>query len=244
MKMDFRDKTVVIVGGDDAVGSAAALAFARMGAHIFVCGGCREGMERLSCSAWKEQLTVAGTMLAMTDDKALEGFLKNVDGNAIDVLVCNGHTEIPRKPATQLTAEEWDTALDGTLRLDWKAAILALPRLRAKEGSSIVFVTTAGVRHPSLLNGISAVCSAGVESMTKTLSSEIASSHIRVNAVAAGDTAPENGCAMSSVAAGEDVAGTILFLASDAASYCTGTMVEVSGSEYLLSSEKNSERGV
>ena len=76
-----------------------------------------------------------------------------------------------------------------------------------------MLLTDSALHRPGPLEGVAAVCAAGVESMTKTLASELASRRIRVNAAALGGGV-------------SDLAGAVLFLASQAAPYCTGTLLE------------------
>lgn len=209
MNADFNGKTAVVAGTDPA-GQSVALALARAGARVFACGGQLGELEAL---AWKEGLSIQTKKLAIADGGDLPAFLREAGEaqGAIHVLVCNAQAAPVRKPVTQVTPEEWSAALDGSLRADWKAAAAAVPYLERAEGAALVFLTTAARR--DRLDGVRAVCAAGVESMTKTLASELASRHIRVNAVAVG---PQ----------GEQAAGAVLFLAGGAASYCTGALLE------------------
>ena len=210
MKADFHGKTAVIVGADPA-GQAAALALAREGAAVYACG---EYFGELETLAWKEGLSIHTEKLSLTDDPALASFITaaGAQTGAIHVLVCNGQGPVIHKPVTDVEPQEWSRALDQTLRVDWKAVSTALPWLEKAKGA-VVFLTSAAQSHLTGDNGVAAVCAAGTESMIKTLASEVASRQIRVNGVALGAEAGE-------------AAGAVLFLASEDASYCTGTTLE------------------
>lgn len=153
--------------------------------------------------------------LRPADDQALLAFIAAAweQTGAIHILVCDGRVAPVYKPLTEVTPEEWSCAIASTLRMNWKAVTAALPYMEGAELPAIVLITDPAVYHAGPLDGVAAVCAAGVESMTKTLASELASRHIRINAVAAPEQASE-------------LAGAVLFLASHGASYCTGTMLE------------------
>ena len=137
---------------------------------------------------------------------------------AIHVMVCNGRSAPVRKPLTEVKPEEWSCAFAETLRTDWKAVLAALPYLERAQDPAVVLLTDSALHRPGPLEGVAAVCAAGVESMTKTLASELASRRIRVNAAALGGGV-------------SDLAGAVLFLSSQAASYCTGTLLEAGNTD-------------
>ena len=216
MNADFHGKTAVVAGGDPA-GQAVALALAREGADVFVCG---EHLGELETLAWKEALSIHTEKLPLTDDDALTAFVAAAGERmgAIHVMVCNGRSAPVRKPLTEVTPEERSCAFAETLRTDWKAVLAALPYLERAQDPAVVLLTDSALHRPGPLEGVAAVCAAGVESMTKTLASELASRRIRVNAAALGGGV-------------SDLAGAVLFLASQAASYCTGTLLEAGNTD-------------
>ena len=118
MNADFHGKTAVVAGGDPA-GQAVALALAREGADVFVCG---EHLGELETLAWKEALSIHTEKLPLTDDDALTAFVAAAGERmgAIHVMVCNGRSAPVRKPLTEVTPEEWSCAFAETLRTDWK----------------------------------------------------------------------------------------------------------------------------
>ena len=201
-----------VVTGTDAAGRSAALALAREGAAVYLCGPQPAELESL---AEAEGLDIHTGRLELTDDRALSGYISSAGRaqGAIHVLVCGGRGTPVRTPVAETAPEAWSGALDAALRTRWKAVTAALPYLERAGAGAVVLLTSAALLHPAPGDGVDAVCAAGVESMTKTLASELASRHIRVNTVALdGDGA----------AAG----GPVVFLASDRASYCTGALLE------------------
>ena len=211
MKADFCGKTAVVVGNNSAC-RATALALDREGAKVFICGEHPIEPEAAACMQAQK---IHMAQLRPADDQALLAFIAAAweQTGAIHILVCDGRVAPVYKPLTEVTPEEWSDAIASTLRMNWKAVTAALPYMEGAELPAIVLITDPAVYHAGPLDGVAAVCAAGVESMTKTLASELASRHIRINAVAAPEQASE-------------LAGAVLFLASHGASYCTGTMLE------------------
>ncbi len=224
MKWSFTDKTVVIIGSDDKPGEDVAVAFARLGASVYACGQDKGRLARLNALAKNELLTLSAEECDIQNKNNLGHFLSSFE-TGIDVVVINANVTFNYKPATQISTSEWQEVFDRMFYVSWKAAVLSIPFLKIKGDASLIFMTSSGVRNPSAENAISAVCSAGIESMAKTLSSEVASSKIRVNAVAVADEMYLKGQENTVM----DVSGAILFLASDLSSYCTGYMLEASG---------------
>lgn len=215
MKADFYGKTAVVVGTDPA-GWEAALALAREGAAVYACGEWPGELETL---AQTQDLSIQAEKCSLTDDAALASFLASVGAQTggIHVLVCSGQGPAIRKPVTAVEPQEWSCAFDQTLRVNWKAVTLALPWLEKTQGA-VVFLISAARSCLTGDNGVDAVCAAGMESMLKTMASELASRKIRVNGVALGTGEKE-------------AAGAVLFLASEGASYCTGTILEAGTTE-------------
>ena len=224
MKWSFTDKTVVIIGSDDKPGEDVAAAFARLGASVYACGQDQGCLARLNALAKNELLALSAEECDIQNKSHLGNFLSSFEAG-IDVVVVNANVTFNYQPATQIQASEWQAAFDRMFYVSWKAAVLAMPLLQIKENASLIFMTSSGVRQPTAENAISAVCSAGIESMTKTFSSEVASSKVRVNAVAVADEMYLKGQESPVM----DVSGAVLFLASDLSSYCTGYMLEASG---------------
>ncbi len=238
-------KTAFITGATRGIGLAAARAFAREGALVGVCA--RDGKAAETAAASLAEFGRAGIPYALdvsdhpACDRAIEDFTAKA-GNRLDILVNNAgltrDTLILR-----MSDAQWDevirTNLNGTFYCT-KAALR--PMLKQRYGRIINITSVSAIMgNPGQANY--AASKGGVIAFTKTVAKELASRNITVNAVAPGfiktvltdamTEAARDGI-MGAIPLGrfgepEDLAGPILFLASDEASYITGQVLQVDG---------------
>ena len=116
-------------------------------------------------------------------------------------------------------------------------------------GGSIINVASINGKNPGLLQGVYSITKAAVINMTESFAKELGTSKVRVNALLPGGTDTKFASALvkndsiretmlqhvplKRIAAPDEMAGAVLYLASDAASYCTGTTLAVDGG-YLI----------
>jgi len=143
-------------------------------------------------------------------------WINSISGN-IDALFCDSTVADPGLTATELSPGIIRDIMRKSAYLCWKSARYCVPLMRSTEGSAIVFITNNSIRHPKKRNIVSSICSTSVESITKNFASEVASRGIRICTVMHDENCDPL-----------HVAGSAVFLASDEASYITGTAVEVS----------------
>ena len=240
----FKDKIVVITGGNSGCGLGAARAFAAEGAHVVATG-------RDPASLAAAATEIAGLETALLDVAnvaAIEDFMRGVGEKhgRIDVLFANAGTSA-MLPVERTTEQVWDQIHDANLKGAFFTVRAALPFMH--RGAAIVFnASLAAHRSPPGASAYAA-SKAGVVALGRTMADEFAGRGIRVNVVSPGpiDTSlpdrtlgvpPEASSfvrqRMSETPLGrvgtiEELAHAVLFLASDQAAFVTGAELVVDG---------------
>ena len=243
--MVLAGKTAIITGGSSGIGREIALRFAREGASVAIAG-----RDLSKAEAVVAEITAAGgTARAYACDVAkkadVDALVEAVttDFGGLDILIANAGFWL-KKPIEELTEEDWDKTIGINLKGSFFSAQAVIPAMRAQGGGKIVLLgSTAGmIAYPN--GGVYCTSKAGVIMLTKVLAAELARHGINVNCLSPGGTAtPLNAEVRQDPAAHEklagmtptgkgfidpaDMAGTALFLASDAANAVHGVNIAV-----------------
>jgi NAD(P)-dependent dehydrogenase (short-subunit alcohol dehydrogenase family) len=242
---DAQPRVALVTGAASGIGAATCHFLAAAGVRIAAADQKLDGLAALR-EALGSHTDFLGVALDVRDEAAQQAFVEQTEntlGAITDVVPCAGLAR--SAPAETMTAEQWDLVLDINLRgtfLTCKAAALAmLPRRR---GSIVCIASiTAKGGQPGRANY--AASKWGLVGLVKSLASEWGNRGIRVNAVAPNGVetpmlkvgVPEhfrNAVMLDRTPLGrfarpEEIAQTIGFLLSDAASYITGSILEVDG---------------
>ena len=240
--MEFINKVVLITGGSRGIGKAIAGVFAMQGAAVAIAyaAGAQDADTVAAAirRAGRRAVAIQADVSKANDVAALLEQVLQPWGR-LDVLVNNAGINV-RTPPDQLTLREWDEVVGVNLTGAFLCSQAATPALRAA-GGSIVNITS--IR--ALIGGSSlpyAASKGGLMAFTKTLAATLAP-EVRVNAVAPGytDTAllayltlEERTRIAARIPLGrfaepEEIAKTVLFLASKRASYMTGQTLVADG---------------
>jgi NAD(P)-dependent dehydrogenase (short-subunit alcohol dehydrogenase family) len=257
MDLELDDKVVLITGGSDGLGRAAAARLVAEGARVAICARDEQRLESTAAELEAIGADSGGEVLAMpadvTDPAALEGFLGAAveRWGRVDGLVNNaGETSAMRFES--LT----DEALDRDLELKVYAAVrlirLALPLLRRSPGPSVVNVLSIGAKAPTPRSTPTTISRAAGLALTKVLASELGPEGVRVNAICVGlvesgqwvRLAEERGMAIDDLQAalvedagvplgrvgrGDEFGDLAAYLLSARSSYVTGTAINLDG---------------
>lgn len=234
---DLSDRVALVVGAGSGIGEASAHGLAAFGARVLCADINAEAVQRVA-----EAIGDHATPLVM-DIRSAESIAQALrEAPPIDVLVCTPSINV-RKPLLQLSEEEFDRVVSLNLR----GTFLVLRHVAQgmavrKRGSIIVFSSIRGdVVEPG--QGAYAATKAGVRQLCRALAAELGPHNVRVNLIAPGIVetpltaqirnhpdwyrayAEKN--AFKRWAQPHEMVGAVIFLASDASSYVTGSVVYV-----------------
>ncbi len=240
----FDGRSVIVTGGASGFGEAMARAFAAEGASVLVADLDGEGAKRVAADL--PGAIAVRTDVASSEDNATMAATAVEAFGRIDVVAANAGVPHRFTNLIDLAVEEWDRMFAVNTRSVFLAAKYCVGHM--PRGSSIVSTSSIGARRPR--PGLTAYNAAkgAVLTLTRGLAAELAPA-IRVNAVcpvsaatgfdmnAVGvESLPEEieasvvaGIPMGRRATPTDVAGAVLFLASDDASFLTGVCLDVDG---------------
>jgi NAD(P)-dependent dehydrogenase (short-subunit alcohol dehydrogenase family) len=244
--MRFEGRVAIVTGGGAGIGRATCLAFAREGATVAV-------VDLKAADAIAGEIETAGGRAApyaadVSRSADVEAMVADVVRRfgSVDILVNNAGIGRPGG-IEDVTEEEWDRTLAVDLKAHFLCCRAVVPHMRRRGRGHIVNVASIAGRHVSLANSIPYTSAkAGVIGFTRHLAQEVGPDGIRVNAVAPGpvNTGFRNSVVARSneweaqvrariplryVSEAEEQAAVILFLASDAASFVHGAIVDVNG---------------
>ena len=234
-------RKILVTGGSSGIGAAIAQVFASDGDHVIATGATKEEVERAQVQS--ESTAISFQELDIRDGSAVQACIEEID--SLDVLVnCAGVIRRNAEHEPEVFADVIDINLNGSMRV----CTVAREKLKQRKGCIINTASMLSFFGGGLVPGYSA-SKGGIAQLTKSLAIAYAPDGIRVNAVAPGWIAtqltqalqedPQRSEAILSRTPlgrwGEpaDVAGPVLFLASDAARFVTGVVLPVDGG-YLI----------
>jgi 3-oxoacyl-[acyl-carrier protein] reductase len=242
-------KVAVVTGASRGIGRATAFRLAEAGARVVVNYRSDEQSARALCG---ELLDIGAESFAFRADCAQPDEGRALISSAadefggVDLVVANaGIWE--GAPIAQLDEELWDRVIDVNLKGTWSVCHAAAPQLKKRGGNIVIVSSTAGQRGEAGYSNYAA-SKGGQISFAKSLATELAPD-VRVNCVAPGwvdtelndpvfgDTAYKRTVAdnipLRRIATADDVACSIVFLASDLARHITGEVLNVNGGAVL-----------
>lgn len=251
--MDFSltGKVAIITGGSRGIGEAVAIAYAKAGADVAVVGRHLEDLEAVAEKLRAEgvrALPVASHVGRMENIQPLVDTVKKELGR-IDILVNNAASNPTMDKAIDVDERSWDTIMNLNLKGLFFLSQAAARVMRDQgAGGRIINVSSAGGIRPHILP-LYSISKGALAMTTKVMAQEWAQYGICVNAVAPGLTQTKFSKALwdndenlkyllgriplNRYAQPDEIAGIMLFLASEAGSFVTGTLIPVDGGESI-----------
>lgn len=232
-------RIALVTGSALRTGRELALALARAGADVAIHyrgskNDAFSAVDEVRALGRKSVAVQAELGDALATERAVNEAAEELGG--LDILVNNVGATVWKK-LDQLSPDEWRQSLDGTVTATYHATQAALPHLRRGGFGRIINIldSDADRLRPTLLATPYKIGKTGSLILTKSYAAQEAEHGITVNAVSPGTLEnSEVKPPVEHIPAGrygslEDLAATVLFLASDAASYVTGNNIKVSG---------------
>lgn len=259
METGLRNRVAIVAASSQGIGFATAEAFAAEGASVAMCA---RNADTLNAAAGKirqkHNADVFAESLDVTDPSAVHGFVKAVVARfgAADICVTNAGGP-PAKGFLSATIEDWRKAIDQNFMSAVYFSREVIPYMQKKGWGRIVTITSITTKQPVVDLVLSNAVRAGVVGLVRSLANEFGKDGILVNNVGPGFTATDRLKHLAkarSAATGKpegeifdawaadsplkrlgeprEVAETILWLASDRASFVTGQTILVDGGAY------------
>jgi 3-oxoacyl-[acyl-carrier protein] reductase len=246
---DLAGKVIVVTGGSRGIGAQTAREFAAQGAKVCIVGRDQAALDEVADGIAKELAGTAGVLSVVadvTDAAAIAQVRDQVEAafGPVDVLAAFAGGQGAPVPTVQLTEERWRQVLDSDLTSAFLTVQAFLPGMVERGTGAIVLMSSAAGRQPSQANLAYGVANAGLVMMVRQLATEVGPEGVRINCIAPSSVLTEKVERMMPAQIQEkvaaihplrrlgtthDVAQTALFLASDAASWITGSTVDVAG---------------
>jgi 3-oxoacyl-[acyl-carrier protein] reductase len=261
--LEFKDTVVIVTGAARGIGEATAWAFAKRGAIAVIVDINGAGAKKVVADIHAKGFNAIAYTVDVSDNNAVDEMVEDVfkKFGRIDVLVNNAYISGGYALVTETSQETWDKVIAVNLTGYFNCAKTVAKKMIPKKSGKIVNISSGAGVNGSLSSGVQYPASkAGIIGLTKGLAGDLAPFGINVNCITPGlirTWAPEE---MAEQATGwtlekveryievevplkrvgepEDIAETVVFLSSNAASYIVGEVINVDGGGMLDSVAK------
>ncbi|WP_316824241.1 SDR family oxidoreductase [Pedobacter miscanthi] len=239
--MDFTNKNVVVTGGTTGIGLATAKAFINAGANVWITGRKAENLQKASAEINSTKLnTIVADTSKLADISVLEKAIAE-KGEKVDVLFLNAGIAT-FEPIADVTEANFDVQFNTNVKGHFFTLQKLLPHLA--DGAAVLFTSSTVATAANLGASVYSATKGALNKIAQIAANELAGRKIRVNIVSPGPVATpglENALpaeakemlagatALQRLGNPDEIAKTVLFLASDAASFITGTEIVADG---------------
>ena len=242
--INFKNKKILVTGATGGIGKALVQKFVSLEGNVLATGTKTEKLDALK----KEFPNINILKFDISDHSKIEEFIENVSSQLVglDILVNNAGINMDNL-SLRMKDDEWKKVIDLNLGSTFFLCKYGIKKMLKNKYGRIVNITSVVGHTGNLGQSNYAASKAAIVGMSKSLAIEYAKKNITINCVSPGfiqskmtDGIVESIKAvltsripMAKLGKGEDVANTVAFLSSDAASYITGQTIHVNGGMYM-----------
>jgi len=242
--INFKNKKILVTGATGGIGKALVQKFVSLEGNVLATGTKTEKLDDLK----KEFPNINVLKFDISDHSKIEEFIENVSSQLVglDILVNNAGINMDNL-SLRMKDDEWKKVIDLNLGSTFFLCKYGIKKMLKNKYGRIVNITSVVGHTGNIGQSNYAASKAAIIGMSKSLAIEYAKKNITINCVSPGfiqskmtDSILENIKAvltsripMAKLGKGEDVANTVAFLSSDAASYITGETIHVNGGMYM-----------
>ena len=244
---DLTGKVALVTGASRGIGESIARTLAAYGAHVITSSRKIEGCEAVAAAIREEGGSAEAFACHIGDMEQIESVWAHIQEThgKVDILVNNAAANPYFGPVEDTDLGAFHKTVDVNIRGYFFMCARAAQLMKQQGGGAIVNVASVNGVNPGHYQGIYSVTKAAVISMTKSFAMELGPQNIRVNALLPGLTDTKFASALTTndaikqkamahipmkrVADPDEMAGTVLYLVSDASSYTTGACINADG---------------
>ncbi len=253
--MSLKNKVALVTGGAQGIGAGIVRCLAQQGAKVAILDLVTEPGEALIGDIEKSGGTVRSWQLDVTDSASFASVVGEVETawGSIDILVNNAGVVAPPGPFMDSDPADWDRILDVDFKGVLNGVKACVPSMKRSGGGAIVNIGSDSARFGEPGIAVYAGAKGAVNSISKSLAKELASSNIRVNVITPGiietpmidlaRSTPDGRAMIDATVATipmkrmgtpREVGDVVVFLAGDQSSYLTGQAISVNGGMLMI----------
>lgn len=250
-KFNLKDKVAIITGASKGIGKDIAHALAQNGAHVIVSSRSQESVDAVAEELNNHGFSAKGIACHVGKEDQLNNLVKQTinEFGGVDILVNNAATNPTFEPITAATSTVFDKVMNVNVKACMLLSNLCYESMKTRGGGSIINIASVEALKPSIGLGIYSISKAALHMLTKVQAKEWGVDNIRSNSICPGLIKTKFSSALweneqmlnkftkhlpsKRMATPDEIAGLALFLASDAASYCTGGEYTVDGGHMI-----------
>ena len=244
---DLTDQVAVITGSSRGIGRAIASSMAALGAKVVISSRKREACEEAAAAirvGGGEAAVIPCNVSHKPEIEALvQGTIERF--GRLDILVCNAAVNPTFGPLRQLSDEAFDKIMGANVKSNIWLCSLAIPHMAERGGGSVVIISSIGGLRGSTVIGAYGISKAADFALARSLAGEWGPKNVRVNCIAPGLVKTDFARALweneellkrrtattplRRIGEPQEIAGAVVYLASDASSFTTGSLLMVDG---------------